>query len=133
MKRTNKITFRLSDKELARFKRRVKESGLFQETYLRFLIEGFCPNQMPPKEFWKEMGGFFQALDNLDKLAKIAYHTGNIHYEEIREMYRDIAEHIHRIEDEIFHHVPIDLRSIPKKDRPKQKYKAPTEQEEETV
>ena len=128
MKRTNKVTFRLSDKELARFKRRVKESGLFQETYLRFLIEGFCPNQLPPKEFWKEMGGFFQVLDHLDKLAKIAYHTGNIHYKEICEMHRDISEHLHRIEDEIYSHVPIDLRSIPKRERPKQKYTKPKEE-----
>ena len=133
MKRTNKITFRLSDQEPARFRRQVKESGLFQETYLRFLIEGFCPNQLPPPEFWKEMGGFFQALGNLDELAKIAYRTGNIHYEEIREMHRDLSEHLHKIEDEIYCHVPIDLRSIPKRDRPKQKYKAHTKQEKEKV
>ena len=133
MKRTNKVTFRLSDKELARFRRQVKESGLFQGTYLRFLIEGFCPNQLPPPEFWKEMGGFFQALGNLDELAKIAYRTGNIHYEEIREMHRDLSEHLHKIEDEIYCHVPIDLRSIPKRDRPKQKYKAHTKQEKEKV
>ena len=128
MKRTNKVTFRLSDQELTRFKKQVKESGLFQETYLRFLIEGFCPNQLPPPEFWKEMGGFFKALDTLDKLAKIAYHSENIHYEEIREMYRDIDEHLHRIEDELYHPVPIDLRSIPKRDRPKQKYAKPKEE-----
>jgi hypothetical protein len=127
MKRTNKITFRLSDKELSRFKKRVKESGLFQETYLRLLIEGFCPNQLPPSEFWKETGDLFHILNDLDKLEKIAYHTGNIHFEEIKEMYQDISDRLHLIEDEIFTHVPIDLRSIPKRERPKQKYAKPKE------
>ncbi len=133
MKRTHKITFRLSDRELARFKKQVKESGLFQETYLRLLIEGFCPSQLPPPEFWKVFGDLFQVINDLDKLAKIAYHTGDIHYEEIRQMYEDVASKIHKMEDKLFTHVPIDLQSIPKGNRPKQKYKAPTEKEGKVV
>ena len=133
MKRTNKITFRLSDQELSRFKKQVKESGLFQETYLRFLIEGFCPNQLPPREFWTIFSDLYRVINDLDKLAKIAYHTGNIRYPEIRQMYESISSRMDRIENELFTHVPIDLQSIPKGNRPKQKYTAPTEKEDKAV
>jgi len=46
--RRNKITVRLSDRELRRLKAKVKKTGLSQEAYVRTLIEGYEPKALPP-------------------------------------------------------------------------------------
>ena len=51
LKRNIKITFRLNAKEQQQLKKNVKKTGLSQETYIRRLIEGYVPKELPPIDY----------------------------------------------------------------------------------
>jgi predicted DNA binding CopG/RHH family protein len=49
LKRSIKITFRLNAKEQQFIAKRVKKSGLSQEAFIRSLINGYVPKELPLK------------------------------------------------------------------------------------
>ena len=68
LKRNIKITFRLNAKEQQQLKKNVKKTGLSQETYIRRLIEGYVPKELPPIDYHAMMRelnatGFFLAYE----------------------------------------------------------------------
>ncbi len=50
-KREIKVTFRLNKKEWEHLKKQVGRCGYSQERYIRSLIAGYIPREMPPLEF----------------------------------------------------------------------------------
>jgi hypothetical protein len=73
MNRNIKITFRLNDAERARFKKRVKKSGLSQESYLRHIINGLAPTEKPPPDFHAMMGELRSIGNSLGQVAQKAH------------------------------------------------------------
>lgn len=53
LNRNRKVTFRLNQTEYAAFKEHVLQTGLSQEGYLRMLIAGHVPKELPPIEYHK--------------------------------------------------------------------------------
>ena len=51
LKRNRKVTFRLNEGEWRQLKGHVQKSGLSQEAYLRLLISGQRPKELPPIEY----------------------------------------------------------------------------------
>ena len=75
-KRNIQITTRLDKNENERFKKHVKKSGLSQESYIRSLIDGFIPTDMPPPDYFAMMRELHYIGVNLNQIAQKA-HTLN--------------------------------------------------------
>jgi hypothetical protein len=52
LKRNIKITFRLDAKEQQHLAKLVKKSGLSQESFIRTLISGYAPKELPPPDYY---------------------------------------------------------------------------------
>ena len=72
LKRNIKITFRLNAKEQQQLKKNVKRTGLSQETYIRRLIEGYVPKELPPIDYHAMM----RELNSMNQIAARANATG---------------------------------------------------------
>lgn len=78
LKRNIKITFRLDAKEQQHLARQVKKSGLSQETFIRTLINGYAPKELPPPDYFSMMGELHAIGNNLNQIAEKANTTGHI-------------------------------------------------------
>ena len=67
--RNNRISLYLDDKEMERFNRKVKQTGLNRSTYLRQLIEGYGPTPLPEERFWEYMNRISELTDMIDEIA----------------------------------------------------------------
>ncbi|MDR2712041.1 MAG: plasmid mobilization relaxosome protein MobC [Clostridiales bacterium] len=76
-KRNIQIITRLDKEENERFKKRVKKSGLSQEAYMRFLINGYIPTDAPPPDYFSMMRELHYIGVNLNIIARKA-HTLNV-------------------------------------------------------
>ena len=73
LNRDIKITFRLNESERAKFKKRIKKSGLSQEAYIRSLINGFIPTDTPPPDYFAMMKELHYIGNNLNQIAQKAH------------------------------------------------------------
>ena len=67
--RNNRISLYLDDKELERFNRKLKQTGLNRSTYLRQLIAGYGPTPMPDDRFWSYMNRISELADKIEEIA----------------------------------------------------------------
>lgn len=78
LKRSIKITFRLNKQECERLKRQSQKTGLSQESYLRTLINGYVPRELPPAEYHTIIKELHRIGGNLNQIAAKANATGQI-------------------------------------------------------
>ena len=76
LKRNIKITFRLNAKEQQQLKKNVKKTGLSQETYIRRLIEGYVPKELPPIDYHAMMRELNAIGNSMNQIAARANATG---------------------------------------------------------
>lgn len=76
--RNNRIFLRLTDTELDRLNTAVQKSGLSREVYLRKLIDGIQPRELPPPDFYPMMRQLYYCGNNLNQIAKKAHALGVI-------------------------------------------------------
>ena len=76
LKRNIKITFRLNAKEHQRLKKCVKKTGLSQETYIRTLLDGCAPKEMPPPDYHSMMRELNAIGNSINQIAARANATG---------------------------------------------------------
>jgi len=67
------IQFWLNEKEAERFNKSVKRSGLSREAYLRQLIDGYLPTDMPPPDYFAMMKELHYIGVNLNQIAQKAH------------------------------------------------------------
>ena len=72
-KRNIQIITRLDRDENDRFKKRVQKSGLSQEAYIRNLISGFIPADVPPPDYFAMMKELHYIGVNLNQIAQKAH------------------------------------------------------------
>lgn len=72
-KRNIEILFRLNRKEAEALDKRVKKSGLSREAYLRQLINGLVPRNVPPPDYYSMMRELHQIGNNLNQIAQKAH------------------------------------------------------------
>jgi hypothetical protein len=76
LKRNNQILFRVNDEEHELLKRNAKKCGLSVARYLRFLIQGYIPKELPPADY-HGMIRQLQAIGNsMNQIAARANKTG---------------------------------------------------------
>ena len=76
LKRNIKITFRLNAKEHQRLKKCVKKTGLSQETYIRTLLDGYVPKELPPPDYHGMMRELNAIGNSINQIAAHANATG---------------------------------------------------------
>ena len=67
------VQFWLSQKEADTLSRNAKKCGLTQSTYLRHLITGFVPKELPPPDYHAMMRQLYGLTNNLYQIAKKAH------------------------------------------------------------
>ena len=72
-KRNIQIIVRLDKNEQQRLRKLVKKSGLSQEVYIRHLIDGVVPNDMPPPDYFSMMKELHGIGNNLNQIAQKAH------------------------------------------------------------
>jgi hypothetical protein len=77
-KRNIQIIVRLNAKEQQHLAKQVKKSGLSQESYLRTLINGYVPKELPPPDYYAMMRELHAIGSNLNQIAAKANATGHI-------------------------------------------------------
>ncbi len=78
LKRSIKITFRLNEKEQQFLSKQVKRTGLSQEAYIRALINGYVPKELPPMDYHAMIRELHAVGVNLNQIAVVANATGHI-------------------------------------------------------
>lgn len=77
LKRNIKITFRLNVKEHQRLKKNVKKTGLSQETYIRTLLDGYAPKELPPPDYHSMMRELNAIGNSINQIAARANGRGS--------------------------------------------------------
>ncbi|WP_353853061.1 plasmid mobilization relaxosome protein MobC [Dehalobacter restrictus] len=77
-KRNIPILVRLDAKEWQNLANQVKKSGLSQETFIRTLINGYVPKELPPPDYYAMMRELRAIGVNLNQIAAKANATGHI-------------------------------------------------------
>lgn len=77
-KRNIPIIIRLNTKEQQHLAKQVKKSGLSRETFIRMLITGFEPKELPPPDYYAMMSELHAIGGNLNQIAAKANATGHI-------------------------------------------------------
>ena len=91
------INFRLNQKESDHLRKLVKKSGLSQEAYLRQLINGLVPRDLPPPDYFAMMRALYDVGAALGQIAQKARALGEIdaaHYDEAVGEYRRLVREI---------------------------------------
>ena len=73
LNRNIKITFRLNKSESEYFKKCVKKSGMSQEAYIRHLITGYIPADLPPPDYYTMANELRAIGNNLNQIAQKAH------------------------------------------------------------
>jgi hypothetical protein len=77
LKRSIKTTLRLNSQECQQLKKQVVKTGLSQESYLRALINGYIPKELPSPDYHGMMKELRVIGNNLNQIAARANATGH--------------------------------------------------------
>ena len=84
-KRNNLIQIWLSNDELEKLSTQAAKCGLSRAAFLRQLICGFQPKELPPPDFYPMMRQLYYCGNNLNQIAKKAHALGVIDAEKYDE------------------------------------------------
>ena len=77
-KRGIPILIRLNTQEQQNLAKQVKKSGLSQEAFIRSLINGYMPKELPPPDYFSMIRELHAIGSNLNQIAAKANATGHI-------------------------------------------------------
>lgn len=91
------IKVRLTKKEAARLQALVKHTGLSREAYLRHLIGGVVPQEIPPPDYYAFMERLYQVGNLLEQISRQAQVQGAVDiapYKEAVRQFHQLVEDI---------------------------------------
>lgn len=100
-KRPNRIWCHLSDDELLDFNRKVKKSGLTRQAYIRSLINGYTPKELPSFDYLAMAKQLHAIGNSIHQIAARANATGFFMVNEYEQYMNDVYDAIARIEKAI--------------------------------
>lgn len=100
-KRPNRIWCHLSDDELLDFNRKVKKSGLTRQAYIRSLINGYTPKELPSFDYLAMTKQLHSLGNNIHQISARANATGFFMVNEYEQYMNDVYDAIARIEKAI--------------------------------
>ena len=72
-KRNIQIIIRLDKDEHRRFQQMIEKSGLSQTAYIRHMINGLVPSDLPPPDYYNMMRELHRIGRNLNQIAQKAH------------------------------------------------------------
>ena len=75
-RRTNRVEFRLDEKEYSALMKNVRKAGLSREAYMRKLIRGAPVKELPPVDFFSVLKELRQINNNMNQIAVVANTKG---------------------------------------------------------
>ena len=108
-RRNHDLHLRLNDEEFNKLNTLVTRSGLSREAYLRQIISGLQPRDLPSRDFRLMMRQLYYCGNNLNQIARKAHALDAIDaqkYDEAVAMFRDTVRQFNRdnIQPEKIHH-----------------------------
>lgn len=100
-KRNNFIGLRLTNKELATLNEKAKKAGMRREVYLRSLINGYTPKELPSYDYLAMAKQLHAIGNNIHQVAARANATGFFMVKEYEQYMNDVYDAIARIETAI--------------------------------
>lgn len=91
------IKVRLAPKEAARLQRLVKRTGLSREAYLRHLIGGVVPQEIPPPDYFSFMERLYRVGNLLEQISRQAQAMGAVDTVQ----YKDAVGQFHQLVEDI--------------------------------
>ena len=91
------IKVRLTPKEAARLQRLVKRTGLSREAYLRHLIGGVVPQEIPPPDYYAFMERLYRVGNLLEQISRQAQAMGMINTVQ----YKEAVGQFHQLVEEV--------------------------------
>ena len=92
------FNFRISESDSRLLTEKAKACGLSRSAYLRKLLHGHQPKELPPLDYYKMMKELKQIGNNLNQIAYVANSTGNIDGQEYHAMALLVHQKILEIE-----------------------------------
>lgn len=96
-KRNVHIQLWLSETEAARLQRLVKRSGLSREAYLRHLIGGVVPQDIPPPDYYAFMERLYQVGNLLEQISRQTQELGVVDASQ----YKEAVGQFHQLVEDI--------------------------------
>lgn len=96
-KRNFRVQVRLSEREYQKFLGKVNRTGLSREAYLRHLIGGVVPQEIPPPDYYAFMERLYRVGNLLEQISRQAQAMGMINtapYEEAVGQFHQLVEDI---------------------------------------
>lgn len=93
-KRNIRHVVRLNEEENKKFLNKVEVCAVCKEYCLRLLIEGYAPQPRLPEEFHTMIAQLRAIGNNLNQIAMVANHTGNIDKESYKKEVKYLREAI---------------------------------------
>jgi len=91
----------LNDEEYNTLTRRCKKAGLPKSTYIRHLIHGLQPRDLPPPDYRLMMRQLYHCGNALNQIARKAHALNVIDAQKYDETFSDYCRIISRIEDAV--------------------------------
>ena len=101
-KRTEEVLLWLTEKEKMKLKTNAKKSGLTVQAYLRKLLDGIQPKELPPADFYEVLKTLRQISINMNQVAIKANMTGAINADAYWENSKRLQEVIGEIKTIMF-------------------------------
>lgn len=92
------FNFRISESDSYLLTQKAKACGLSRSAYLRKLLYGHHPKELPPVDYFRMMKELKQIGNNLNQIAYVANSTGNIDGQEYHAMAVWLRQKIREIE-----------------------------------
>ena len=99
--RTIEIKVRLSQKEAGMLNEKVKKSGLSREAYLRQLINGLVPQDVPPPDYYTMMKELYRIGNNLNQIARKAQMLNMVDVPQYRKAVREFEAAVKKITEAV--------------------------------
>lgn len=96
-KRNFRVQVRLSEREYKKFLGKVKRTGLSREAYLRHLIGGVVPQEIPPPDYFSFMERLYQVGNLLERISRQAQALGVVNTVQ----YREAVGQFHQLVEDI--------------------------------
>ncbi len=91
--RNNQFVIRLDDQEMKALNQKVQKTGFSREQYIRTLLEGYVPHEMPSADYHAWRKALHKYTAELSHLAALARQTGSIDAEKYEEHYKAMADY----------------------------------------
>ena len=95
-KRKNELLLWLDDKEMEHLKKAISRTGLSKQEYLRQLINGYVPKDLPPPEFRDILTELYKIAEMYRILVTAAV-AHKLDTRELQEQYKSLCKAIEEI------------------------------------